>query len=81
MRNLDFTRRGLFICSTIDPYTEEFIDNKTTIKGKLEPYGIPSYRIHASGHATPRDIINFVEEVDPEYLSNYYGKSKNLLII
>ncbi len=68
MRSLDFTKRGLFISSSIDPYSEEFFDNTNTIRKQLEPYGIPSYRVHASGHATPHDIINFIEEVKPKYL-------------
>ncbi len=68
IENLDFTKRGLFISSSIDPYSEEFFDNTNTIKKQLETFGIPSYRIHASGHATPHDIINFVEEVKPNYL-------------
>ena len=68
MRNLDFAKRGLFISSSIDPYSEEFFDNTNTIRKQLEPYGIPSYRVHASGHATPHDIINFIEEVKPKYL-------------
>jgi len=68
MRNLDFTKRGLFISSSIDPYSEEFFDNTNTIRKRLEPYGIPSYRVHASGHATPHDIINFIDEIKPKYL-------------
>ncbi|MFX1391443.1 MAG: MBL fold metallo-hydrolase [Promethearchaeota archaeon] len=68
IRNLDFNRRGLFISSSIDPYSEEFFDNTQTIRKRLEAYGVPSYRIHASGHATPQDIINFVDEVKPKLL-------------
>ena len=68
IHNLDFTRRGLFISSSIDPYSEEFYDNTNKIRRQLEPYGIPSYRVHASGHATPHDIINFIEEVKPKIL-------------
>lgn len=68
MRNLDFTKRGLFISSSIDPYSEEFYDNTYKIRNRLEPFGIPSYRVQASGHATPHDIINFIEEVKTKYL-------------
>ncbi|MDX1798622.1 MAG: MBL fold metallo-hydrolase RNA specificity domain-containing protein, partial [Candidatus Lokiarchaeia archaeon] len=68
MKNLDFSKRGLFISSSIDPYAEEFFDNARTIRRQLEPYGIPSYRVHASGHSTPHDIINFIEEIRPEFL-------------
>ena len=68
MNNLDFSRRGLFISSSIDPYSEEFYDNTHTIRGELEPYGIPAYRVQASGHATPHDIINLIEEIKPKFL-------------
>jgi ribonuclease J len=68
MKNLDLNKRGLFISSSIDPYAEEFFDNTNTIRKKLEPYGIPSYRVHASGHSTPHDIINFIDEIKPKIL-------------
>jgi len=68
MNHLNFNLKGLFISSTIDPYAEEFFDNTKTIKCRLEQFGIPSYRIHASGHATPHDLINFIEEILPEIL-------------
>jgi ribonuclease J len=68
MKNLDFSKRGLFISSSIDPYAEEFFDNTRTIRSRLEPYGIPSYRVQASGHSTPHDIINFIEEINPKFL-------------
>ena len=68
IRNLDFSKRGLFISSSVDPYSEEFYDNTNNIRNRLKPYGIPSYRVHASGHATPHDIINFIEEIKPKFL-------------
>ncbi len=68
MNNLDFSKRGLFISSSIDPYAEEFFDNTNTIRKILEPYGIPSYRVHASGHSTPHDIINFIDVIKPKVL-------------
>jgi len=68
MENLDFNLRGLFISSNIDPYSEEFYDNSHTIRGKLEPYGIPAYRAQASGHATPHEIINLIDEIKPKFL-------------
>ncbi|MHA1932681.1 MAG: MBL fold metallo-hydrolase RNA specificity domain-containing protein, partial [Promethearchaeota archaeon] len=68
MDNLDFSRRGLFISSSIDPYSEEFYDNTHTIRTELEAYGIPAYRAQASGHATPHEIINLIEEIKPKFL-------------
>jgi ribonuclease J len=68
MEYLNLNLRGLFISSSIDPFAEEFFDNTKTIQKELEKYGIPSYRIHASGHVMPHDLINFVEKVKPRYL-------------
>jgi len=67
-RSIDFKKRGLFISSSIDPYAEEFFDNLKGIERKLRKYGVPSYRIHASGHAGPHDLINFINEVNPKIL-------------
>ena len=58
----------MFFSSSVDPYVEEFYDNTKAISKNLQKIGIPAYRIHASGHATPHDIINFIEEVKPKFL-------------
>ena len=84
MDNLNLNLRGLFISSSIDPYVEEFYDNTNTICKNLLEIGIPAYRIHASGHATTHDLINFINEVNPHYLipihtehSELFGKIFN----
>lgn len=66
--NLNQNLKGVFISSSIDPYTEEFMDNNKFLKEKFIQYGIPSYRIHASGHAMPHHIINFINYLSPENL-------------
>jgi ribonuclease J len=68
IKNIDLNLKGLFISSSLDPYSEEFYDNTKTIGQALKNYGIPCYRAHASGHATPHDLINFIHEVNPHYL-------------
>ena len=60
--------RGAFISSSIDPYTEEYIDNNRTLTRYFRQHGIPSYRVHASGHAMPHHLINFINSVNPKYL-------------
>ncbi|NVM37011.1 MAG: hypothetical protein HWN81_15550 [Candidatus Lokiarchaeota archaeon] len=57
--------RGVFISSNVDPYAEEYRMDKRFISTDLLDIGVPSYRIHASGHAKPHDIIRFVHEIDP----------------
>ena len=66
--NLNLDLKGLFISSNIDPYVEEFYDSTNKMSRTLLEYGIPAFRIHASGHATPHDIINFINAVKPQYL-------------
>jgi len=60
--------KGAFISSSIDPYTEEYIDNNRTLTRYFRQLGIPSYRVHASGHAMPHHLINFINSVNPEFL-------------
>ncbi|MCK4384447.1 MAG: hypothetical protein KAW66_14195, partial [Candidatus Lokiarchaeota archaeon] len=60
--------RGAFISSSIDPYTEEYIDNNRTLTRYFRKRGIPSYKVHASGHAMPHHLINFINSVNPKYL-------------
>lgn len=59
---------GAFISSDIDPYSEEYFDNTNKIMRKLEHVGIPSYRIHASGHAKPHDIISYILKLNPQHV-------------
>jgi ribonuclease J len=68
LENLPMNLSGAFVSSSIDPYTEELIDNNRTIRRELQKLGIPSYRIHASGHAKPHDIMQFVKEISPTLL-------------
>ena len=60
--------KGAYISSSIDPYTEEYYDNNRTLIRYFRKHGIPSYRVHASGHAMPHHLINFINSVNPEYL-------------
>ncbi|MHA1351087.1 MAG: MBL fold metallo-hydrolase [Promethearchaeota archaeon] len=60
--------KGAFISSSIDPYTEEYIDNNRTLTRYFRQRGIPSYKVHASGHAMPHHLINFINSVNPKYL-------------
>ena len=68
LNSLNFNLKGLIISSSIDPYSEEFYDNTKKIGRELKQYGIPCYRVHASGHAIPHDLINFINKVNPRYL-------------
>jgi len=69
-----------FISSSMDPYAEEYFDNTNTLMSKFNELGIPSYKIHASGHAKPHDIINFVKELNPEYLIPIHTENTEFFI-
>jgi mRNA degradation ribonuclease J1/J2 len=60
--------KGAYISSSIDPYTEEYYDNNRTLIRYFRKHGIPAYRVHASGHAMPHHLINFINSVNPKYL-------------
>ncbi|MFX1376198.1 MAG: MBL fold metallo-hydrolase [Promethearchaeota archaeon] len=60
--------RGVFICSNIDPYAEDYKFYKNKISNELLAKGIPSYRIHSSGHAKVHDLIRFISEINPVIL-------------
>jgi len=68
IKNLNPNSMGMFISSNLDPYAEEFFDNTDKFYNRFLELGIPTYKIHASGHAAPHDIINFVKQVKPENL-------------
>ncbi|MHA2269329.1 MAG: MBL fold metallo-hydrolase [Promethearchaeota archaeon] len=67
-RYLPLNLRGVFICSNIDPYAEDYRFYKNKISNELLHKGIPSYRIHASGHSKPHDLIRFINEINPDIL-------------
>ncbi len=73
---------GAFLASDIDPYAEERYDNTRSLENKLRNLGLPSYRIHASGHAKTHDIYKFVKEIEPQHLlpihTRYSGLFKKL---
>ncbi len=73
--------KGIFISSSIDPYAEEFYDNTKRIINILKDLGIPSYRIHASGHAMPHDLIKFVKEIAPQFLIPIHTEHPNFFKI
>ncbi len=66
--NLPKDLNGVFISSNIDPYVENFRDNTRSIEKRLLKLRVPSYRVHASGHAKPHDIYTYVMELNPELL-------------
>jgi len=77
IRNLPKNINGVFISSDIDPYSEEYLNNTNSIRYKLKRFGIPSYKIHASGHAKPHDIMNYISEINPLYVIPIHTEHSN----
>lgn len=65
---------GAFISSSVDPYSEEYRHKTKEISRELRKIGIPTYKIHASGHAKPHDIIKLVQEIKPERIMPIHTK-------
>ena len=65
---------GAFISSSVDPYSEEYRYNTRGISHELRKIGVPAYKIHASGHAKPHDIIKLVQEIKPERIIPIHTK-------
>lgn len=78
--SLPLKLRGLFVSSSIDPYAEEYFDNASKIGKELLKEGIPCYRIHASAHAKPHDIIKFVKEINPEILIPIHTQNSEMFV-
>lgn len=60
--------RGVFISSSVDPYSEQMYDNSDKISQELLELGLPSYKIHASGHLNSHALIDFIDQIHPETL-------------
>jgi len=78
MESLPQHLKGLFLSSTIDPYTDHFYDDSKSLEKKLLNLRIPSYRINASGHAKPHDIYKYIMELNPENLIPIHTKYPEL---
>jgi len=58
----------------VDPYAEAYRQYTKEISSELRKIGIPTYKIHASGHAKPHDIIKLVQEIKPERIMPIHTK-------
>ncbi len=72
--------KGLFISSGIDNNSDNAQANQSTLKKKLLNLDIPSYCIHASGHAILHDIIKFINSIHPEKLFPIHTEHSKLFL-
>lgn len=66
IRSLKPPAGSIFILSSSEPVNEEREISFDKLMNWLEHFGIASYHIHSSGHATPLDIRLLVERTDPK---------------
>ncbi len=59
---------SIFILSSSEPVNEEREISFDKLLNWLEHFGIASYHIHSSGHATPLDIRELIERGDPQII-------------
>lgn len=65
IRTLKPPSGSIFVLSSSEPVSEEREISFEKLLNWLEHFGIASYHIHSSGHATPLDIKSFIERIDP----------------
>lgn len=56
---------SIFISSQSEPFNEEMEIDYERLHNWLRLSGLPHYRVHASGHATPIDLKYLIKEVSP----------------
>jgi len=55
-----------YILSSSEPFNEEMWISHDRLRNWLRHLGIPLYQVHASGHATPHDLREMVQEIEPK---------------
>jgi ribonuclease J len=70
--------RGVFISSSVDQYTEEQYDNTDKAIAILKDIGIPSYKVHASGHVNCHALLDFIDQIQPEILVPIHTSSPEM---
>jgi len=68
IRTLKPPSGSIFVLSSSEPVSEEREISFEKLLNWLEHFGIASYHIHSSGHATPLDIKSLIERVDPHLI-------------
>ncbi|MFQ5710835.1 MAG: MBL fold metallo-hydrolase [Candidatus Geothermarchaeales archaeon] len=57
---------SVFISSQSEPFDEEMEIDYGKLRAWLSRYGVPHYRIHASGHAMPLDLKEIIRHIAPK---------------
>ena len=57
---------SIFVMSQSEPFNEEMEIDYKKMGHWLEHYGLPLYQVHASGHAKPHELKNFIATVKPK---------------
>ena len=68
LRKLHPPSGSIYILSSSEPVDEEREITFERVMNWMEYFGISVFHIHSSGHATPIDLREIIERVDPEYV-------------
>lgn len=75
------TRPGsVFLFSSSEPFNEEMELDYDRLMNWLDVMGMPTYRVHASGHAMPMDLRRFVSEVRPKIVVPIHGEHPEMMV-
>jgi len=71
---------SIFILSSSEPFDEESTVTYEKLLSWLEELGIPLYQVHASGHASPLELRNLVNEIKPRGLTPIHTEKPEMMI-
>lgn len=57
---------SVYIHSMSEPFNEEMRIDYSKLVNWLAEFGLPSYQLHASGHARPHELKRIIHEIDPD---------------
>lgn len=57
---------SVYIHSMSEPFTEEMTIDYSKLINWLAEFGLPSYQLHATGHARPHELKEIIREINPE---------------
>jgi len=72
--------RGVFISSSVDPYSEQIYDDTDYIGDIVLDFGMPTFKVHASGHVNCHALIDFIDQVNPEKIIPIHTEHPELFV-
>lgn len=57
---------SVYVHSMSEPFNEEMRIDYSKLVNWLAEFGLPTYQLHASGHARPHELKRIIREIDPD---------------